>query len=109
MAVVIIVIVREQIVKNISSQNGTDIPILNTGVHSIDVSLSINNFYNSSNLALYENGSPISTFVSSFTNGEFSTNRISRLNDGDILKVGATITKLVLNSGISVTIFKLDE
>lgn len=52
---------------------------------------------------------PISTLVFSFTNGEFSTNRILRLNDGDILKVGATITKLVLNSGLSVTIFKLDE
>ncbi len=52
---------------------------------------------------------PISTLVFSFTNGKFSTNRILRLNDGDILKVGATITKLVLNSGLSVTIFKLDE
>ncbi len=52
---------------------------------------------------------PISTLVFSFINEEFSTNRILRLNDGDILKVGATITKLVLNSGLSVTIFKLDE
>lgn len=49
------------------------------GVYEIDLSLSINNFYNSSNLMLYVNDSPVSNLLSSFTNGGFSTSRIIAL------------------------------
>lgn len=100
---------RTQIEKNVSLQNSTDIVVSDAGVYKIDISLSINNFYNSSNLALYVNGSSISTLIPSFTNGGFSATRMVRLNQNDVVKLGATITRLVLNPGLSLSIFKIDD
>ncbi len=98
-----------QISQGIELENGTDIRIENAGVYKIDLSLSINNFYNSSNLMLYVNNSPVSNLLSSFANSNFSTTRIISLEANDIVKIGATITRFVLNPGLSLSIFKIDE
>lgn len=95
--------------KGVELNNGTDIVVGDAGVYEIDLSLSINNFYNSSNLMLFVNDSPVSNLLSSFTNGGFSTSRIIALQQNDIVKIGATITRLVLNGGLSLTINKIDE
>ena len=58
---------------------------------------------------LFVNGAPVSTLVSSFANGNYSTTRIIDLNENDIVKVGATVTRLVLNGGVSLAIFKIDD
>lgn len=90
-------------------QNGTDIVVSDAGVYKLNFSFSINNFYNSSNLRLFVNNLSISTLLSSFANGNFATSRIIRLQANDVIKVGATATRLVLNGGLTLTIFKIDE
>jgi len=98
-----------QIAQDFVLENSTDIVVLASGVYKIDVSFSINNFYNSSNLMLYVNDLPVSNLLSSFINGSFSTTRIIELQAYDVIKFGATITRFVLNPGLSVSIIKLDE
>lgn len=95
--------------QGISLQNNTDIIVADAGVYKIDIAFSINNFYNSSNLVLYVNDIPISTLLSSFANGNFSTTRIISLEQNDKIKLGANVTRFVLNGGVSLTIFKIDE
>ena len=97
------------IAKDIDLNNNTDIVVLTPGVYKIDISISINNFYNSSNLTLYVNNSPISNLLSAFSNGNFSISRIITLKENDVVKIGATITRFVLNGGLSLAIFKIDE
>lgn len=96
-----------QITKDIDLIDGTDIVVKNAGVYKIDLSFSINNFYNSSNLILYVNNSPVSSLLASFANGNYSTTRMLSLQAGDIVKFGATITRFVLNPGLSVAITQL--
>ncbi len=95
--------------QGITLQNGTDIVVGDAGVYKLDFSFSINNFYNSSNLRLFVNDSSVTTLLSSFANGNYATSRIIRLQANDNIKVGATATRLVLNSGLSLIIFKIDE
>lgn len=98
-----------QIAKDIELRNNTDCVILNDGVYQKDLSFSINNFYNSSNLVLFVNDVAVSTLLSSFANGNYSTTRILNLKSNDVIKIGATITRFVLNGGLSLSIFKIDE
>ena len=95
--------------QGITLQNGTDIIVGDAGVYKLNFSFSINNFYNSSNLRLFVNDSSLATLLSSFANGNYATSRIIRLQANDIIKVGATATRLVLNGGLSLTIFKIDK
>lgn len=90
-------------------QTNTDIVVRSAGAYKIDVSLSINNFYNSSNLVLIVNDIVVANLLSSFTNGNFSTSRIVNLQENDVIKFGATVTRFVLNPGLSVSIFKIAE
>lgn len=89
--------------------NGTEIVVGKPGIYKIDISLAVNNFYNSSNLMLYVNNTPVSNLVSSFTNSNYATTRIIDLNENDVVKIGATITRLVLNPGLSLSIVRIDE
>ncbi len=98
-----------QSAQGVELANETDIVVKDAGVYKIDLSMSVNNYYNSINLTLFVNDSPVSTLLASVTNGSFSTTRIISLEQNDVIKVGATVMRLVLNGGLSLSIFKLDE
>lgn len=83
--------------------------VLTSGVYKIDMSFYINDFYNSSNLMLYVNGTSVSNLLSSYINGGFSTTRIVELQAYDTVRLGTTITRFVLNPGLSVGLIKIDE
>lgn len=87
----------------------TEIVALTAGVYKIDVSLSVNNFYNSSNLVLVVNDVVVANLWSSFVNGNFATTRIIELNENDVVKLGVTATRFVLNPGVSFSIVKIAE
>ena len=58
---------------------------------------------------LFVNDLPTTTLLSSFANGSYSTTRIITLEENDVVKIGATVTRFVLNGGLSLSIFKIDD
>lgn len=100
---------RVQISQDITLQNGTEVLVSEAEIYELDFSFSINNFYNSSNLMMYVNNVSVSTLLSSFANGNYSTHRIIRLGIDDIVQIDTTITRIFFNAGMFFTLVKIDD